>query len=100
MIETYIPGWNKCTIKHNPTYDTSNFVNKGKFFDTHPGVIPNITRYERTDLAGKVIESWERNKNGVMVDVTERDKLYAEIEAAQEALEAARITNKEAKANV
>lgn len=72
---------------YDPPYDTSSFVNSGEFFDTHPGVIPHVTRYESRDLAGNLIESWERDKNGVMVNVTARDNTYAELIAAQEALE-------------
>lgn len=86
MDNIFIEGWDKCKIVHKPKYDTSNFVNEGEFFDTHPGVIPNITRFERLDGAGNVVESWERNKNGVMVETTQRDKLYAELEEAQEKL--------------
>lgn len=74
-------------LAYKAPYDTSHFVNTGTFFDTHPGVTFNVTRYERSDEKGKIIESWERDKNGVMVDVTKRDKLYAEIAEAQEALE-------------
>lgn len=72
---------------YTPPYDTSHFVNEGEFFDTHPGVVPHVTRYEQLDGSGKVIESWERDKNGVMVNVTARDKLYREIADAQDALE-------------
>lgn len=71
-------------IDHNPSYDTSTFVNNGPFFKKHPDVIPNVTRFESTDCAGKLIESWERDKNGRMVNTTKRDKLYAELIEAQE----------------
>ena len=72
---------------YTPGYDTSTFVNEGPFFDTHPGVTPHVTRYERTDMSGKLIESWERNKNGVMVNTTARDILRDKLARAQEELE-------------
>lgn len=85
MTTRYIEGHDRPIVYEAP-YDTSTFVNTGTFFDTHPGVTPNVRRYERTDMTGKLIESWERDKNGVMVDVTKRDLLYKELEDAQEAL--------------
>lgn len=68
------------------------------FFSKHPGVIPNVRRYEYTDPAGNIIESWERNEDGILVETTERDKLYQEIADAQEAIEA--IRTKEANTGV
>ena len=96
MNTVYIPGHNR-PIAYKATYDTSSFVNDGEFFDTHPGVTPNVTRYENRDTNGKLIESWERNKSGKMINVTQRDKLYAELEAAQEALEKTREEMKDDK---
>ena len=88
MIERTLYGPAHSDIApYTPSYDTSTFVNEGPFFDTHPGVIPHVTRYERTDMSGKLLESWERDKNGVMVETTKRDLLYAEIISAQEALD-------------
>lgn len=96
MDTIYILGHDKCSFGNQlPDYDTSHFVNEGIFFDTHPGVTPYVTSYTREDGAGNVIESWERDKNGVMIDVTKRDKLRAEIAAAQEALN--NIKEKESK---
>lgn len=83
MKQLYTPDRSQIPA-YNAPYDTSTFINEGEFFDTHPGVIPNITRFEATDGAGKLIESWERDKNGVMVNTTKRDKLYAELIEAQE----------------
>lgn len=80
-----------------PKYDTSNFVNDGPFFDAHPDVYPFVRRYERVDGSGEIIESWERNKSGVMIDVTQRDKLYAEIVKAQDNIES--IRKKEVREN-
>ena len=88
MKTVMIPGWDT-QIEYTPPYDTSNFVNDGTFFDTHPGVTRNVKRYERLDGSGNVIESWERNEKGVMVDVTKRDELYRKIADAKEALEEA-----------
>lgn len=85
MDNILVTGWNK-PLTYTPSYDTSHFVNTGAFFDTHPGVTPNVTRYERTDMSGKLVESWERNKNGVMVNVTKRDALIAQTIEAEEAL--------------
>lgn len=84
-------------LTENPKYDTSNFVNEGPFFDKHPDVIKNITRFEATDLEGNIVESWERNESGVMVETTQRDRLREELVKAQEELQ--RIKDKEANAN-
>lgn len=84
-------------LKENPKYDTSHFVNKGPFFDKHPDVIKNITRFEAIDLEGNIVESWERNDKGVMVETTQRDRLREELVKAQEELQ--RIKDKEANAN-
>lgn len=88
MREVILPAATHSVIKpYKPHYDTSNFVNTGEFFDTHPGVIPHVTRYERVALNGDIIETWERDKNGVMVDVTQRDKYRKQLIEAQEELE-------------
>ena len=84
-------------LVEDPPYDTHNFVNEGEFFDKHPDVIKNIIRFEATDIAGNIVESWERNDKGVMVETTKRDKLREELIAAQEELQ--RIKDKEAKSN-
>ena len=87
MNTIYIDGWDTCKIPpYTPKYDTSTFVNEGAFFDTHPGVTTNVTRYERMDEEGNLVEVWERNDKGVMVDVTEVERLRIEIEAARSAL--------------
>lgn len=62
-------------------------INDGPFWDRYPDVYPEVKRYERTAMDGSIIESWERDKNGRMVDVTQRDKLREEIVAAQEQIE-------------
>lgn len=64
-----------------------NFVNDGPFWDKYPDVWPDVRRYERFDTEGSLIESWERDTNGRMVEVTQRDKLREEILAAQEQIE-------------
>jgi hypothetical protein len=88
MIEHKIPLNDRCPIPtYRPPYDTSTFVNDGPFFELHPGCIPHIKRYERTDAKGNIVESWERDKNGRMVETTQRDKLYAEMEEAQELID-------------
>lgn len=79
---------------YKPPYDTSHFVNDGEFFDTHPGVIPAVTRYEQINERGEIAESWERDKNGRMINVTMRDRLYKEIADAQDALEEIRLKEK------
>lgn len=66
---------------------SSNFVNKGPFFDKYPDVYKNVKRFESYDLQGDLVESWERNEKGEMIDVTQRDKLREELIAAQEALD-------------
>ena len=62
-------------------------VNTGEFWDKHPGVWPGVTRYIDTDDKGNILDVWERDKNGVMVDVTERERLRVELAAAQADLE-------------
>ena len=87
-------------LKHlteDPSYDTSYFVNEGPFFDKHPDVIKNILRFEATDETGHIVESWERNSKGIMVETTKRDMLREELIAAQEAYD--RLKEKEDKDN-
>ena len=84
-------------LAENPKYDTSHFVNEGPFFDKHPDVIKNIIRFESIDLSGNIVESWERDSNGVMVETTQRDILREELIKAQEELQ--RIKDKEANTN-
>ena len=66
--------------------DRDKFVNDGLFFEKHPDVYKDVTRYERTDEKGRIIESWERADDGHMVETTKRDKLREEIIAAEEQL--------------
>lgn len=82
-----LPASRQSTIPaYKPPYDTSHFVNTGEFFDKNPGVTPWVTRYEAVSLNGDIIETWERDKNGVMVNVTARDKYRKELIEAQEEL--------------
>lgn len=66
--------------------DRDKFINDGPFFDKYPGIYPDVTRYERTDMSGKIVESWERGDDGRMHETTKRDKLREEIIEAQEKL--------------
>lgn len=59
------------------------FLNIGPFWDLHPDVYPEVTRYTDTDEKGNILECWERNNEGVMVDVTERERARIELEKAQ-----------------
>ena len=95
MTDVKVTGLKR--LKENPKYDTSHFVNEGPFFDKHPDVIKNIVRFESVDLEGNIVESWERNDNGVMVETTQRDRLREELVKAQEELQ--RIKDKEANTN-
>lgn len=63
------------------------FVNTGDFWDKHPDVYPEVTRYIDTDEKGNILECWERNKEGVMVDVTERERARMDLEKAQKEYE-------------
>lgn len=67
--------------------DKDRFVNDGPFFEAHPDVIPDVTSYQLTAMSGELLESWERWEDGRMHDVTERDRLLAEIATAQTALD-------------
>ena len=64
--------------------DRDKFINDGPFFAEHPDIYPDVVRYERLNEKDKIIESWERDDNGHMVETTKRDKLREEIIAAQE----------------
>lgn len=64
--------------------DKNRFINDGPFFEKYRDITPNVTRFERTDSDGDIIESWERGDDGRMHETTERDKLREEIIAAQE----------------
>lgn len=72
--------------------DRDRFINDGPFFEKYPDVIPDVTRYERTDADGELIESWERGDDGRMHDVTQRDILQAKILAAK--IELAKLEEK------
>lgn len=62
------------------------------FIETHPELAKRfnndfdwLNRY--TDYKdGEITERWERNKEGVLVDVTAREKAKEELASAQEAL--------------
>ena len=47
------------------------------------GTVNRYTREEFIDGRSTLVESWERNADGVMVDVLERDKLAKELEDAK-----------------
>lgn len=66
---------------------SNTFINKGKFFDLHPDVIGDVTKFEKYDTDGNIVEAWERNEEGHMVDVTEKVKLLREIAEAEKALD-------------
>lgn len=66
--------------------DRDRFINDGPFFEKYPDIFPDVTRYERTDVDGELIESWERGEDGRMHDVTKRDILQAKILAAKKEL--------------
>ena len=66
--------------------DKDKFINDGPFFEKYPDVYPDITRYERTDEKGHIIESWERGQDGRIHDTTERDKIREQIIEAEETL--------------
>lgn len=75
--------------------------NEQAFADAHPKI---AERYATEGLEwlkvytdydnGKIKEKWERNTNGVLVDVTAREKAREELMHAKEELEAMRrLTN-------
>ncbi len=61
-------------------------VNSGPFWLTHSDVWPGVKRYIDTNAKGDIIECWERNDEGIMVDVTERERAKMELVKAQEAM--------------
>lgn len=66
--------------------DKDKFVNDGPFFEKYPDVYPFVTRYEQRDCKDRLIESWERFKDGRMHNVTKRDQAREALVEAQEAL--------------
>lgn len=66
--------------------DRDRFINDGPFFEKYPDMYKDVTRYERFDVKGNILESWERGDDGRMHETTKRDKLREEIVAAQEVL--------------
>lgn len=72
--------------------DRDRFINDGPFFEAHPDVIPDVTSYQLTAMDGQLIESWERQADGRMHDVTRRDRLFLEVAAIQAALDALEVT--------
>lgn len=59
--------------------DKDKFINDGPLFEKYPDLYPLVTRYERTDVRGNIVESWERFDDGRMHEVTQRDKLREEL---------------------
>jgi hypothetical protein len=59
---------------HEPYKKTSQ-----TFEEKHPGVWPGVNKFEVLDSNGGIKELWIRDKNGVMVDVTEKYLLGREI---------------------
>lgn len=66
--------------------DKERFVNDGPFWDKHPDVFADVTRYSARDAKDNIIEAWERAEDGRMVDVTAREQTYQELERAQDAM--------------
>lgn len=48
---------------------------------------PSLKVYKITDRDDKIVEYWEKNKDGHWVDQTQREKLREQIEAYKEELE-------------
>lgn len=61
-------------------------VNVGPFWKKHPDVWPGVKRYIDRDSKDNILECWERNEEGIMVDVTEVERAKMELVKAQEAL--------------
>ena len=66
--------------------DKAKFINEGPFWEKHPDVYPDVVRYTARDEHDNLLEAWERADDGLMVDVTDREKAYEELERAQDAL--------------
>lgn len=65
----------------------STFVNDGPFFTKYPDVYPNVKTFVATDEEGNIVEQWERDKSGRMVDVTQRALLEQEVAKARQNLD-------------
>lgn len=63
--------------------DTTTYINTGEFFDKHPDIIGNVSKFERRSIDGTLEEAWERNEAGIMVDVTEKYRLMEEVAKAE-----------------
>lgn len=67
--------------------------NIGPFWEKHPDVYPGVIRFTDTAMNGDIIEYWERDKDGVMVDHTAIAQARLELARAQE--KAARYIDKD-----
>lgn len=65
-------------VTHDSIHDSYKKTNQ-TFEEKHPGVWSGVNRFEVLDANGEIKELWIRNKNGVMVDVTEKYLLEREI---------------------
>lgn len=59
-------------------------VNTGEFWELHPDVWPGVKTYVDADPKGNIIEYWERDENGVMIDRTDYAQARLELARAQE----------------
>lgn len=76
-------------------------MDNSAFINAHPelakdmidryGDLDWIKRYTDVSFTGRINRAWERDANGNLVDVTEREKAREELELAKEALEKLRL---------
>ena len=64
-----------------------DFNKDGAFYAKHPDIKGVVNKYTRTDINGNILEVWERDETGTLVDVTERVRLEREVQEAKKALE-------------
>ena len=65
-------------VTHNSIHELYKKTDQ-TFEEKYPGVWSGVNRFEVLDANGGIKELWIRDKNGVMVDVTEKYLLEQEI---------------------
>lgn len=65
-------------VMYNSIHEPYKKTNQ-TFEEKYPGVWSGTNRFEVLDASGGIKELWVRDKNGVMVDVTEKHLLEQEI---------------------
>ena len=83
----------------------ANNYDNSLFIAAHPDLAEAVSRKHggldwikkyTHEKGGKVVEQWERNKDGVLVNVTERERLRNELARIRDEIERLGVTREEA----